>query len=123
MTDTGDIKDKAFEVGRLSAIRSIFGFLAAELVGDERQVAGAIAQLADAREALKELGDDLGCEPWIDNLNLRDVIERHIRPAIDLTSDSPCDKCRYRDELEDSEHCESCFGTPSHNNFVSRIAR
>lgn len=83
MSATEDEKDAAFEAGRQSAFRTILWTIAAELHGDEKKVACAIAELIDVRTALRELGDDLGCEPWPDDLHLGDVVNKRIRREIE----------------------------------------
>jgi hypothetical protein len=73
-----DIKDDAFEAGRQAVFRSMLGFITGELHGDERKVAGAIAHLIDVKTALRGLCEEFGCNEWPDDLNLSDVVEKHL---------------------------------------------
>lgn len=83
-----DAHEQGYIEGRNRAYRHALLYLARELgifskEDPSVQLAHAIDERARAIKALRAICEKLGCNDWPDNLDLGDVVEKHILPAID----------------------------------------
>lgn len=76
--DAEDRADQKWTAGNRAAWSRILTLAARELSGEERSLGAALSELEDARRALRELCDELGCNDWPDDLHIGDVIEKHL---------------------------------------------
>ena len=77
------MSERDYERGHRAAMRMIMMTAVRELdprVSDDPAVRLAIleSEVHDARNALRELCEELGCNDWPDSLHLADVIEKHL---------------------------------------------
>lgn len=74
-----DDEERAYIEGGRAAWRSMLSRCLSELgYGDETRQAAAVAQLEEARAALRRVCEDHGDNDWPDELHLADVIEKHL---------------------------------------------
>ncbi len=82
-----DEEEKAYELGRKSAFRSLLGECLREVGTDARTAHGWQLERAELVAALRNLCEDYGDNEWPDELNLSDVINKHLLPYLDEHDD------------------------------------